>query len=1317
MSGFTTISSASAPIGSFILENAGSGTLAAGVATLGQVFAQGELPAGAALTARIGGAVVDVQADVKTTWPDGSAKMVVLAVERPALSAGAQVDVVLELGAATAAAAPIDFGTALQGQSFDVDLAISGGQTLHVDVLATLQDAIANGTASFWQKGPLATQARVEVALPNTSMRLVFDVTAFEGGGFKVDAQFANDRAMEAVGGRLDYSVSVHLNGQDVMHDTFSQAQYQTIHETFSSTSVDGGQGLGDAAHGWLNIRQDVAELGRLGVVADYDLSLTIPNSMISAYQAAVTAPGWGDPLATNGVTTDMPMAGGRADLGITTQSNTAWLISQDPWAAAYSLGQAEAANAIPWHYWDAANGTVLNLDNYPYIWIDGRGGTGVAGDSNSWGLTQQHEGVDTTGWYPERAHQPDLSFVPYALTGERWILDNVISQAAWNVLELWPFPRQDGAGIVVDASNVQLRSSAWAMRQIENALWAAPDGSVEKAYFQDLSNANWQWIVGKIPEWTAQQGEAFGYIPLATEYSHINPWQQGYFASSAISAASRGNQDALTYLNWAKNFLIGSFLAGAEGFSPRDAVAMQIRVSDPVTHEYYKTWKEIGDATVAAGWSHGDAWDGVVGEYGRIGLATLAGIYYLTGDPDAAKAYQVLADLDYPWTSSDDFALQPQYAVRLGGATAPAAGLPSEGGSSGVVDPVPDSPGADTDPPAGVDAPAQVGQDYTTVYGTSGADTLQSGLALDVLVGGQGDDLYRVNNVLGLVIERAGEGIDRILSSVSLTLMDQIENLTLLGTAGLTATGNSLDNMLVGNAGANVISGASGNDSIWGAGGADTLRGDGGDDYLVGGEGNDSMAGGIGNDTYFVDSDGDVVVEAASAGRDEVRTTIDYTLTTNVEDLVLLGPGTRGTGNAGDNVITGNGFDNLLAGLQGNDMLSGGNGNDTLDGGGGDDTLNGGRGADSMVGGIGNDVYNVDSSDDRVVELENGGIDRVVSSVSFNLVDWVENVTLGGTAALNANGNTLDNLMIGNAANNRLNGGAGSDTLLGMGGDDSLIGGARADSLLGGDGNDTLNGGDGDDTLNGGTGADSMVGGKANDVFYVDSAGDQVVEVSGGGIDHVFSTISINLMDEVENLTLGGSLALNANGNILNNLMTGNAANNRLNGGAGSDTLLGMGGDDSLLGGARADSLLGGDGNDTLDGGTENDVLIGGNGNDLLVGGVGADTLTGGSGADIFRFLSVGGGADRITDFTRGTDFIEVSRSGFGNLLPIGEFDGSMFSGTGGATEAGPQFIYNAATGVLRWDADGTGKGGAVTIAILEGAPALYAHDFIVIA
>ena len=97
-------------------------------------------------------------------------------------------------------------------------------------------------------------------------------------------------------------------------------------------------------------------------------------------------------------------------------------------------------------------------------------------------------------------------------------------------------------------------------------------------------------------------------------------------------------------------------------------------------------------------------------------------------------------------------------------------------------------------------------------------------------------------------------------------------------------------------------------------------------------------------------------------------------------------------------------------------------------------------------------------------------------------------------------------------------------------------------------------------------------------------------------------------------------------------------------------DTLAGSGGNDRLTGAAGNDNLTGGNGNDLLFGGANADTLFGGTGNDTLYGGAGTDRLTSGAGADVFVF-GAGGGADRVLDFTDGSDRINLTAYGFTSL------------------------------------------------------------------
>ncbi len=285
---------------------------------------------------------------------------------------------------------------------------------------------------------------------------------------------------------------------------------------------------------------------------------------------------------------------------------------------------------------------------------------------------------------------------------------------------------------------------------------------------------------------------------------------------------------------------------------------------------------------------------------------------------------------------------------------------------------------------------------------GGAGNDTLSGGTGADTLIGGTGNDSYTVDNVADVVTENAGEGTDLISSSVTYTLSANVENLTLTGATAINATGNGLDNVLTGNNAINVLDGGAGNDTLSGGAGADTL------------------IGGTGDDTYVVDNVGDVVTENAGEGTDLVQSSVTYTLSANVENLVLTGTGNiGGTGNALANSITGN------------------SGNNALDG---------GAGADTLAGGLGNDTYVVDNAADLVVENLGEGTDLVQSSVSTTLSANVENLTLTGTAAIDGTGNELNNALTGNAADNVLDGGAGTDTMAGGTGNDSYIVDSTAD-------------------------------------------------------------------------------------------------------------------------------------------------------------------------------------------------------------------------------------------------------------------------------
>ena len=277
--------------------------------------------------------------------------------------------------------------------------------------------------------------------------------------------------------------------------------------------------------------------------------------------------------------------------------------------------------------------------------------------------------------------------------------------------------------------------------------------------------------------------------------------------------------------------------------------------------------------------------------------------------------------------------------------------------------------------------------------------------------------------------------------------------------------------------------------------------------------------------------------------------------------------------------------------------------------------------------------------------------------------------------------------------------GGSGNDSLVGSHLANTLTGNAGNDTIDGAGGDDKLDGGIGNDSLDGGTGADLMIGGTGNDTFHVDNAGDVTQEAVAGGTDTVIASVDCTLALNVEMLQLTGIAFVG----------TGNALANQITATDGGSHLYGMAGNDTLTGGTGADILEGGEGRDTLTGGL---------GTDTLIGGLGVDVMTGGGGADIFRFGASTEGRDQITDFSALEDTLEFSALGFGGGLITGMdlvADGRFVLGNV-ANQAKGQFLYAASTGLLSWDADGTGLGGRVSIATLTGNPVLTGSELHVI-
>jgi Ca2+-binding RTX toxin-like protein len=394
--------------------------------------------------------------------------------------------------------------------------------------------------------------------------------------------------------------------------------------------------------------------------------------------------------------------------------------------------------------------------------------------------------------------------------------------------------------------------------------------------------------------------------------------------------------------------------------------------------------------------------------------------------------------------------------------------------------------------------------------------------------------------------------------------------------------------------------------------------------------------------------------------------------------------------GTSSDDEIYGHGGNDLLRGYAGNDKLNGGGGDDTMEGGTGNDDyyvdvyvgdivaytpVFGLLGIPAIVLDVNADIARIQvvlggltqildvsraliTSSDQVIEQAGEGFDTVHTGVSFSLaanqeVEQIVTLDAAGTREIRITGNEFAQSIYGNAGNNMIDGRGGNDYMVGLGGDD---------------------------------------------VYYVNSAGDQIGEVAGQGDDSVRASTDYTLRAgvSVETMTTvnqQSTVAINLTGNEIGNSLYGNNGVNVLNGGAGADYMVGLGGNDTfiidnpgdriaefqdggddtavcsvsytlragvhvetmrttlasatveinLTGNEYGQSIYGNAAANLLNGGGGNDYLVGGDGDDILIGGLGVDVLVGGSGNDRFIFDSADLSADRILDFAVG-DIIDLS-------------------------------------------------------------------------
>ena len=292
--------------------------------------------------------------------------------------------------------------------------------------------------------------------------------------------------------------------------------------------------------------------------------------------------------------------------------------------------------------------------------------------------------------------------------------------------------------------------------------------------------------------------------------------------------------------------------------FEANEEVSVRIRVEDPVGGSTERTFtigvNDVGEPI------RGDSGDNplrgtpdddtMLGEGGDDTLEGSAGADTMdggSGDDAVRYTAAVRLDLDDPdnnvgQAEGDVFIDVERFIFSNGADTVFGDAEDNDFAGNGGADKLAGLEGDDTLDGGGGNDFLAGGDDDDVLDGGDGKDSLTGGEGRDTMTGGDGDDVYVVDDAGDRVIERSGEGVDKVSSSVNVTLGSNVENLTLTGRGNIAGKGNSAANEITGNNGSNSLSGL---------GGADTILGGAGSDTITGGNGADELSGGSGRDTF----------------------------------------------------------------------------------------------------------------------------------------------------------------------------------------------------------------------------------------------------------------------------------------------------------------------------------------------------------------------------------------------------------------------------------------------------------------------------------
>jgi hypothetical protein len=655
--------------------------------TIPRAFREGEIPNFA--QASVGEARVLTQCDVKNQWPDGSLKYALVSFAVPSLPANSSV-VVSFLNQTTGNNTGFATQTDLLDAAYDFDAGIemTGANAQQVSA----REMLKTGFYSYWLQGPIVTALIIEDRTPGRSfdkdfgdgskaLHPIFEAWFYPATkkvdvGYTVENIWASSDASHSMRD-LRYGLTLRV-GFATPRIKFSEPTFLHI----GRTRWHKRYWVGEDPPG-IRVDHNFVYWTSTHAIPNWNASIRVAKSLTASRAGADSSVQRieGGPKSIGNYGKDLRQAGASDWIGLAPLWDILYLYSMDDRLRRASLGNADLAGRIPWnfreadvkagtgHFFDDAGkintfGRVVSVNARKRVTLSDLSQTCTDG----LGADQIKTGpIDGEGWVTTRDHMPDVAYIPYLFSGRYYYLESLQMQAAFIVgwklgCSEEAYNRQGDEGFLHDT---EIRGDAWGFRTLTYAAFISPDGSAEKAYFEDklLNNiAEWEGahdvqldIPAKKKEWNfghSKRRDSRGISPLGSWADRDAEFVQPPIRPTAKGAASP----------WEENFLVNALgIARQFGYPTSSLLQFSSRrlinqVLNPATYPEYleayrypttnaagkwiSTWQEYNtyyDYTPAKGqWRTTETVDH---SYGFIAMAALSQLVTFSADKYSGRS------------------------------------------------------------------------------------------------------------------------------------------------------------------------------------------------------------------------------------------------------------------------------------------------------------------------------------------------------------------------------------------------------------------------------------------------------------------------------------------------------------------------------------------------------------------------------------------------------------------------------------------------------------------------------------------------------